>query len=250
MRLHRAQARDPRLADLRDGVRRRRRLPRLADRGRDGGHAGDVHDDEQCPPQRRPSGRLDRRARDPGGGRLRPPAGPGRPRGAAGGDRRSSRCPAYAPEDDGADPGGPGALLLCGGADRPRHPGRRGCAGSGGPADAPRQGLRDRRRLPGGEPRRAGPWRHGASSRRPARPSITAMSGSPRSTRDERDPGGGPRRKEARAAGRGDSEAAARRGAQGLRRAASEADGCGRRRCATAERNGTPRTGWPGLIRS
>ena len=41
-----------------------------------GGHARDVHDDEQCAAQRRPAGRAGRRGRDAEGGRLCPRAHP------------------------------------------------------------------------------------------------------------------------------------------------------------------------------
>ena len=57
LREHRAQARHSRLADLRHGLRRRRRRGRLAGRRGEPRPRGDVRDDEQRAARRRPAGR-------------------------------------------------------------------------------------------------------------------------------------------------------------------------------------------------
>ena len=104
LRLDRAQARHPRLADLRDGLRRRRRRDRLSRRRGEPRPRRDVRDDELGPAQRRPARRRHRRTRLSARRGLRARAPPGPRRRGAGHepDRRASRRAAHVADDEGA----------------------------------------------------------------------------------------------------------------------------------------------------
>ena len=120
LRLDRAQARHPRLADLRHGLRRRRRGDRLAGRRGEPRPGGDVRDDERRPARRRPAGRGDRREGLSAGAGLRARAPPGpRRRRRHEPDHRASRRPAHAGDDEGARPGGARHLPSDRDGDRP-----------------------------------------------------------------------------------------------------------------------------------
>ena len=85
LRQHRAQARHPRLADLRDGLRRQRRRDRLARRRGESRPRRDVRDDEQRAARRRPAGRR------------RSPSAPISRRSAYARERRQGRAGSAAP---------------------------------------------------------------------------------------------------------------------------------------------------------
>ena len=111
--------------DLRAELRRPRRLRRRADRRRTGRHPRDVHDDEQCAAQRRAAGRRrsPKRATQAAVAYAREriqSARAGSPSTRAGRDHRASRRPPHADADEGADPGGARAGLLCRRPGRPR----------------------------------------------------------------------------------------------------------------------------------
>ena len=119
LRQHRAQARHPRLADLRHDLRRERGRQGLAHRRGEPRPRRHVRDDERGAARGRHAGRRHRRARLPAGPRIRPraPAGPqrqgrrrqGRRRNVA--DHRASRRAAHADDDEG--------LRSCGARDLP-----------------------------------------------------------------------------------------------------------------------------------
>ena len=112
------------------------------------------------------------------------------------------------------------------------------------------QGLWHRYRLRGGEPRRAGPWRHGLRRGDGGGAALPGYQDRSDLRGDERHPGGGPGRTQARPRGRRDAAAAARRDPGGGRGAAAGAGGCCRRCRAAAGAGWGRRTGWPGPIRS